>query len=425
MAREVDEQRFAYLGGIRFGLGQIEESVESVRQLQHVAVLDARRGPRRLSGGRGSDARRHYEILTLHGRHVSRQSLQGSAPHARDHIYDEREDDNGENQTRNRQIGHVAVVLELQFAQQIESQQRENGDPQGQIYLAVENAPVVGLVGDAEELKSESQLDESEHHLHRIEPAAALGQRFEPRGEQREERKGQREDHRERQHGYDRRPKLARGGLNEHRSDDRPRARERHEHQRERHEEYARQTALVGFGVAVVDQLAGQHDLESSEERRREDHEYCEEYQIGQPVRGQPVENVGRNGVAADEPRKEYYHADGHRIEHHDEKAVHQSAETAPSHAARTLQEERDGHGDHGEHARSEQRDKGPAHGAQDESPQRDARRGFVVGLHALRGPLGSGSRGVTDLHGEFAVARHAVLIAANHPVGRNVYLGA
>ena len=56
---------------------------------------------------------------------------------------------------------------------------------------------MVGLVGYAEELETEGELDEAEYHLHRVEPAAALGQFVEQRGEERRDGERQGESYRE------------------------------------------------------------------------------------------------------------------------------------------------------------------------------------------------------------------------------------
>ncbi len=55
---------------------------------------------------------------------------------------------------------------EAYLTQQIETQQREYDDPYRQIDLSVEQIPVIGLVGDAEELEAQRDLDEAQNHLH-------------------------------------------------------------------------------------------------------------------------------------------------------------------------------------------------------------------------------------------------------------------
>ena len=104
------------------------------------------------------------------------------------------------------------VVLESDLAEKIEAEKSEYHNPYSEIYLSVENTPMVGLVSDAEELESERDLDESEHDLHRVEPsAAALLELLEKRrGECKYgERKGKCD--RECKHGHHRLPELALG----------------------------------------------------------------------------------------------------------------------------------------------------------------------------------------------------------------------
>ena len=162
---------------------------------------------------------------------------------------------------------HRSVVLEADLAQQVEAQQGEHHDPDGEVYLPVEQPPVIGLVGGAEELEAEGDLDEAQHDLDAVEPAAALRQAAQQRREQREQREGQCKGQRERQHRDHRRPEFTLGGLDQHRSHDRPGAGERHQHKGERKEEYSSESSLVGVLVRRVDPLGGKRDLESSEER--------------------------------------------------------------------------------------------------------------------------------------------------------------
>ena len=59
MSREVDEERLSDLFGIGFGLPEIEEPFEPVRQVEEVAVFgfEPFDGPQPLSGGRTSRGR--------------------------------------------------------------------------------------------------------------------------------------------------------------------------------------------------------------------------------------------------------------------------------------------------------------------------------------------------------------------------------
>ena len=57
------------------------------------------------------------------------------------------------------------VVLETDLSKKIEPEKSEYYDPYCKVYLSVEDAPVVCLVCNAEELQSEGDLDESENNL--------------------------------------------------------------------------------------------------------------------------------------------------------------------------------------------------------------------------------------------------------------------
>ncbi len=87
MAREVDEKGFVDFGGISFGLLQVEESFETVGQVEEVGVFrGAALGGAQSRGaafghrGRGRRAAAEDEILRRQRREVARESLQG-APH--------------------------------------------------------------------------------------------------------------------------------------------------------------------------------------------------------------------------------------------------------------------------------------------------------------------------------------------------------
>ena len=57
------------------------------------------------------------------------------------------------------------VVLETDLSKKIESEKSEYNDPYCKVYLSVEDAPVVCLVCNAEELQSESYLYKTENNL--------------------------------------------------------------------------------------------------------------------------------------------------------------------------------------------------------------------------------------------------------------------
>ena len=108
----------------------------------------------------------------------------------------------------------LVVSLEPDLAQKVEPEEGECHDPDGEVDFPVEDAPVVGLVGNAEELESECHFNESENYLHGIEPASAL-ELLEQGREHCENRERQGECHREGQHCHHRCPEFTLGGLDE------------------------------------------------------------------------------------------------------------------------------------------------------------------------------------------------------------------
>ena len=219
---------------------------------------------------------------------------------------------------------------ETYFAEEVEAQEGENHNPNGEIHLTVEQPPVIGLVGGAEELHSKCELYEAQHNLHRAEPvAAALLELLNQGREEGKQGEWKREGDGERKHGHHRCPEFALGGLDKHAADYRSGAAEAHQHECEGKEENASQTTAVAVLVCGVGPLGRQGYLERTEERCGEYHEYEEENDVRKPVRREPVENVGGHGVTSDQPCEQDDDGDGYGVQEHDEKTVHAGLETA------------------------------------------------------------------------------------------------
>ncbi len=135
------------------------------------------------------------EILREQGRREGADCFQGCTPQSGNHIDGKSQRDEGEEQTGDGDMRHLAVAGELDLSQQVDAQQCKNDDPQHQEHLPVEYAPAVCQVGDGEELERQRQLEESQHHLHRVEPSTRFGHACQPGGEDGEEHKryGQRD----------------------------------------------------------------------------------------------------------------------------------------------------------------------------------------------------------------------------------------
>ena len=59
-----------------------------------------------------------------------------------------------------------------------------------------------------------------------------------------------------------------------------------------------------------------------------------------QPMRSNPVEDVGGDGIAADEAGQDDNQRDGDRVQEHDEDPVHEGFEAPDSRTRRSLEEE-------------------------------------------------------------------------------------
>ena len=296
----------------------------------------------------------------MHRGQIARKSFQRRTEHTRKHIDRERKRSDGQRQPRHRNVLEFVVVSEADLTQQIETQQCEHDDPDRQIDLTVEQPPVVGLVGHTQELETEGDLDKTENDLHGTEPTAALGRSFSKEGKKAKIVKGRAKASEKANivtMGTQNSPAVERirtlptiGPVQE----------KRHQHQRQSHEEDTDQTAFVRVPVALIDHPARKRDLEGPEERCGENHEHDEEDQVGKPVRSQPVEDVGRHGIAAHQTRNQNDRRNGKRIERYDEETVHRSLETSRSRRSAAFHKERYSHRDHREYTRSEQRREAP-----------------------------------------------------------------
>ena len=179
------------------------------------------------------------KIEGLLGRQIARQSLQRSTPHSRNHINDKDEVDDNQNQTEHAQLLDFLFALEADFSEEVKSEQGEAHNPNAEINLAVEQVPVVGLVGYAEEFEAQRDFDEAQHDLHGGEPATTLGQALEQIREEGKQGKRQRKGHCEGKHRHNGSPKLARSRFDEHRAHDGTCAGKRHQNQGQSHKENA------------------------------------------------------------------------------------------------------------------------------------------------------------------------------------------
>ena len=303
-------------------------------------------------------------------------------------------------------------MLESDLAQQVQAQQGEAYDPDGQIDFAVQQVPVVGLVGHAQEFQAQGHFYEAQHHLDAVEPAAALGELLQRRREKGQQGKGQGEGNGEGQHSDHGGPEFALRALDEHGSHDGAGAAKAYQHQRKGQEKHAQKAVLTTFGIGLGGPAGRQGNFKRAEERGREHHEDDKEQDVREPVGGQPVEDIGRYRFAAQEPGKADDDADGHRIQQHDENPVHKGLEAA---AGLLLEEERHRHGHHREHAGSQEHQEAPEDSLQNQTPQ--AAAFFIPGrtgnfhrhrerpfFRHLAEITATGTPGNTSLHGGRAI---------------------
>ena len=134
------------------------------------------------------------EVLCAHWRSEGADRLAGSAPKSRHHVDGERERAEGNEEARHAHVVFVFVIVrKFDFAQEVETEKGEDGNPEGEERFAVEQVPAVCQVGHGEEFQGEGEFKETQCHLHHIEPTAALGRTLEPCREEGEEGERQRQ----------------------------------------------------------------------------------------------------------------------------------------------------------------------------------------------------------------------------------------
>ena len=259
---------------------------------------------------------------------------------------------------------------ETDLSKEVQAKEGEHHYPDCKVNLPVQKVPVVSLVCHGQEFKAEGYFYEAKHHLHAVEPAAALGELAQNRREQGQKGERQGKGNAEGQHCDHGGPELSLSALDKHGSNDGAGATETHQHQRKGKEEYAQEAALAALFIGLGGPAGGEGNLKRAKKGRRKHHEDNEEYDVGQPVRCQPVEDVRRHGFSAKGPCEADNNADWNRVQKHYEKAVHGCVEAPFCGRSAPFQEEGHGHGNHREHARGEEHQEAPEDGLKDEAPE-------------------------------------------------------
>ena len=371
-ASEVDEDGLARLAGVGLSLLDVEEALVAQRFMQLVGIF-AVGGYAVVADGADSGTLVvdnnlfDIEVLRVHRRQEARNAVERSAPQTGNHIDCKAERGDGEEQSDDADVLQLLVAFELKLAEQVDAHQGEDDNPEGQVNLAVQDAPAPVEVGHLQEFQSEGQLEEGEDDLDRVEPAARLHV-LKHRGKESQQRERQRKTDAETEHRHQadpavggRRSQLYQGGAN-----DGTRAGEGDQHRGQRDEEGGQQTTLVGLGVAGVDPLLGHLDFEEAKERQREDKEDDEENEVRDAMRADDVERLG-----TEEERQDGTQHGEHKDDRESEK---ERLAAVLALVVAAVHEEIDRHRYHREDAGREHRHDTGQQGAEEE-----AKDGFVV----------------------------------------------
>ena len=290
------------------------------------------------------------EILRLHGRRKGTDRLQRRSPQTGNHIHRKRQRGQRHEETEHADLRIVIIVRELDFAQQVEAQQRKKHNPQGEERLTVEDAPAVSQIGHRKEFQGKGQLQEAERHLDDVHPSTGLGHGLQPGREQGKQRERQCQSYGKAQHADGGSHHAARrGNLHQQESDNGSRAGERYQRQGKCHQEDAEQTACrLGLAVYSRTPLGGQRYLERSEEGSRKHHQHQAEKDIEYCIRRECVQCAGSEN-------KRDCQSERH-INHHDGSAIRPRIADALLLVLAAFQEEADRHRDDGPYTGGEER---------------------------------------------------------------------
>ena len=111
------------------------------------------------SGACGNFAK--VEIVGSLRRKIACQGFKRSSPHSRQHVYHKSEREDGKYYSLDAQFVYGGIVGCPDFSQEVEPEERKDHYPECQKDFSVEDAPMVNLVGDTEELKGQRELQEA------------------------------------------------------------------------------------------------------------------------------------------------------------------------------------------------------------------------------------------------------------------------
>lgn len=108
------------------------------------------------------------EILGAQRGQVSCQAFERCTPKSGYHVGHKSECCDNKSQSGHAQILNVTVVRELDFAQQIQTQESKYNNPNAQINFSIEDSPMVGLIRNAQEFQCECQFHEAQNHFYAV-----------------------------------------------------------------------------------------------------------------------------------------------------------------------------------------------------------------------------------------------------------------
>ena len=125
---------------------------------------------------------------------------QGRAQKARHQIQPKGQTTTARQQAQGANRVQRGIVGQADFAEQIHAAQQKDGDPARDEKLARQNAPLPHEIDIAQKFQCGGQFQKAHHHLHGIEPTAALGQcgkrlRKECQKEKRRGKRGRKREH--------------------------------------------------------------------------------------------------------------------------------------------------------------------------------------------------------------------------------------
>src|SRR5205814_308783 len=72
------------------------------------------------------------------------------------------------------------IAFHRQLAKKVKAHQCKHHNPERNVYIAIQESPVISLIGNAEEFQRKGKFKKSQSNFYRVQPAPRLGHALDP-----------------------------------------------------------------------------------------------------------------------------------------------------------------------------------------------------------------------------------------------------